>query len=276
MSADDPSEMLYDGLPELIDMDNEDLPPPRRSQRLYQVQYPPMDLDHGENENDEEEEKEYTPLSPKHYQRSDPVPSSSMDVDVIEEDTIEPEANSAEEAITLSSHPLVNREAFGPGKTYITIRDTFKAAMRHLCNFEKGLKILLGLDVKMEPQGLIELQNGDVIIIRDPTMNEDYLGVFVCNYESVLPDDPLVLEIMSLNQQILGPPHLCTPDAPHKVRKEFIGGTHFECSGAEPVMPNTRCYTLGPTHQHSRNLTSPTSARKVESDGTISDDVKLR
>ncbi|KAG6818809.1 hypothetical protein H0H93_001443 [Arthromyces matolae] len=191
MSADDLSEMLYDGLPELIDIDNEDLPPPRRSQRLHQVQYSPMDLDHGENENDEKEEEEYTPLSPKRYQRSDPVSSSPMDVDVIEEDTIEHEA-----------------------------RDN--------------------------------------------------------HIESVLPDDPLVPEIMSLNQQILGLPHLRTPDAPHKVRKEFIGGTHFECSGAEPVKPNTRCYTLGPTHQHPQNLMSATSAGKVESDGTISDDVKLR
>ncbi|KAG6848987.1 hypothetical protein H0H93_012214 [Arthromyces matolae] len=288
-----------------MDLDIEHSPPLRRSQRSHKLNQTSINLlVDDEDDEDEEDDEEYgKPI--KRSQRSKVVSPIPMDID--EDQTVHLEADLEEpfSYMTLTppsqyvvpsgllryhpsrdsrfpylyevpSHPLVNREAFGPGQTYITIRDTSKAAMLRLRNFEKNLKIPLGQDARMESQGLFELHAGDVIIVRNLATNKDHLEVFVCNYKSVLPNDPLVPQIMALNQDILGPAHLRTPNAPQKVGQEFLGGTKFERSGVEPVKPGTRCYTLGPTHQHPRNLTSPTSAGKVESDGTISDDVKLR
>lgn len=79
-------------------------------------------------------------------------------------------------------------------------------------------------------------------------------------------------EHMTIRDRIVGPLHEVTRERGTK----HGGGILFERNGwIAPVKEDGRCYTIGPSHQHSRQLISPNAAGKIM-DGKMNDDQKLR
>lgn len=88
-------------------------------------------------------------------------------------------------------------------------------------------------------------------------------------------DDPSVLEEMiRVQHSIVGDEALAKPGRPVKENGVWIGGTAWErCNGLNGVK-GSRCYTLGPSHQCSRRLVSPTASAKV-ADHTLDEHQEL-
>lgn len=66
--------------------------------------------------------------------------------------------------------------------------------------------------------------------------------------------------LASIRDRIMGPHDLVTRDRGNK----HGGGIHFERNKwIVAVKDDGRCYTIGPSHQHSRQLVSPIAAGKI-------------
>jgi hypothetical protein len=73
----------------------------------------------------------------------------------------------------------------------------------------------------------------------------------------------LLEEMNRIRCSIVGDNALAKPGRPVKENGVWIGGTAWErCNGLNGVK-GSRCYTLGPSHQCSRRLVSPTASAKV-------------
>ena len=69
--------------------------------------------------------------------------------------------------------------------------------------------------------------------------------------------------MIRVQKSIVGDKTLAKPGRPVKEGGVWIGGTAWErCEGLNGVK-GSRCYTLGPSHQCSRRLVSPTASAKV-------------
>ena len=78
-------------------------------------------------------------------------------------------------------------------------------------------------------------------------------------------------EHMTIRDRIMGPLHEVTRECGTK----HGGRVLFEQNGwLAPVKEDGRCYMIGPSHQHSRQLISPNVAGKIM-DGEMNDDQKL-
>ena len=81
--------------------------------------------------------------------------------------------------------------------------------------------------------------------------------------ELVLPED-LFKALQDVQQMVLGPKELRTPGRSVLNNDgKWAGGTFWERYHGLVGVKGTRCYTLGPSCQRSRNLVSPTAAAKV-------------
>jgi hypothetical protein len=77
-------------------------------------------------------------------------------------------------------------------------------------------------------------------------------------------DEPSVLEEMNwVQHSIVGDEALTKPGHPVKENSVWIGGTTWECCNGLNGVKGSRCYTLEPSHQCSRQLVSPTASAKV-------------
>ena len=76
--------------------------------------------------------------------------------------------------------------------------------------------------------------------------------------------NPRVLEEMNrVRCSIVGDDALAKPGRPVKENGVWVGGTAWERCGGLNGVKGSRCYTLGPSHQCSRRLVSPTASAKV-------------
>jgi hypothetical protein len=76
--------------------------------------------------------------------------------------------------------------------------------------------------------------------------------------------NPRVLEDMNrVRCLIVGDNTLTKPGCPVKEDGVWVGGTAWEHCGGLNGVKGSRCYTLGPSHQCSRRLVSPTASAKV-------------
>lgn len=86
----------------------------------------------------------------------------------------------------------------------------------------------------------------------------------------------IIEELEKIQQDILGDETLITKDPPIQNQLgEYVGGVQFERNDWIHGVKDTRCYTIGPSHQHSKSLVSPNACGKVM-DEEMNDDHHLR
>lgn len=75
-------------------------------------------------------------------------------------------------------------------------------------------------------------------------------------------------DLIQVRDKCLGPKELRTRAAPTKKGPAYQGGTHFERNDrANPVKPNTRCYTIGNTFEGPTKIMAPCKDGKLARDG---------
>ena len=84
-------------------------------------------------------------------------------------------------------------------------------------------------------------------------------------------------DLISVRDQCLGPKELRTREAPTKIGSAYQGGTHFERNDrANPVKPNTRCYTIGNTFEGPTKIMAPGKHGKAAREGQEGDKEALQ
>lgn len=74
--------------------------------------------------------------------------------------------------------------------------------------------------------------------------------------------------LINVRDKCLGPKELRTQAAPRKIGSKYQGGTTFERNDrANPVKPNTRCYTIGNTFEGPTKIMAPCKDGKLAGDG---------
>lgn len=86
----------------------------------------------------------------------------------------------------------------------------------------------------------------------------------------------IITELEKIQRDILGEEDLITASPPIKNDQgEYIGGVQFERNDWVHGVKGTRCFTIGPSHQHSKSLVSPNACGKIMDD-EMNDDHRLR
>ena len=89
-------------------------------------------------------------------------------------------------------------------------------------------------------------------------------------FHSKIYSEKMKHDIISVRDTCLGPKELRTRAAPIKIGSKYLGGTHFERNdGANPVKPNTRCYTIGNTFEGPTKIMAPCKDGKLTGDGNM-------
>ena len=75
-------------------------------------------------------------------------------------------------------------------------------------------------------------------------------------------------DLIGVRDDCLGPKELRSREGPTKIGGTYQGGTHFERSErANPVKPDTRCYTLGNMFEGPTKIMAPCKDGKMGGDG---------
>jgi hypothetical protein len=75
-------------------------------------------------------------------------------------------------------------------------------------------------------------------------------------------------DMICVRDKCLGPKDLRTRAAPTRIGTKYQGGTHFERNDrANPVKPNTRCYTIGNSFEGPTKIMAPCKDGKLVDDG---------
>lgn len=77
----------------------------------------------------------------------------------------------------------------------------------------------------------------------------------------------LIANLAEVQREVLGPEELVTSERPKGSRGEYTGGIAFERVDNLTGVKKTRCYTVGPSTQAPRVLTSPSAGGKVPDSG---------
>lgn len=85
----------------------------------------------------------------------------------------------------------------------------------------------------------------------------------------------LIARLAEVQRDVLGPEHLVTTERAVKKHGEWSGGIAFERVEELKGVKGTRCYTVGPSTQHARSLTSPVAGGKMP-DAGLTPALKLR
>ncbi|KAF9455335.1 hypothetical protein BDZ94DRAFT_1327628 [Collybia nuda] len=184
----------------------------------------------------------------------------------------------------VNEHPLVDRSkisAQSQGRIIIYVQNTSENVMRALAVFEDTLKIPLGPNQLMDEQGLFALLNDDIIFARQlkdgilASPENDVVQAWVCDGRMIVAPS-VIQELEKIQADILGDTTLISKDRPFKNNNGvYVGGTHFERNDWIHGVKGTRCYTIGPSHQHSKSVVSPNACGKVM-DEIMNDDHHLR
>ncbi|KAF8237552.1 hypothetical protein L208DRAFT_1246992 [Tricholoma matsutake] len=148
----------------------------------------------------------------------------------------------------VDSHPLVHdHNLLSPGRILMYIQDTSVEGLEALEAFEASLEVPLGPNDSVSNLGATRLH----------------------------ADDPSVLkEMIHVQCLIVGNEAFTKLGRPVKANGVWIGGTTWEhCNGLSGVK-GSQCYTLGPSHQCSRQLVLPTASAKV-ADHTLDEHQEL-
>jgi hypothetical protein len=71
-------------------------------------------------------------------------------------------------------------------------------------------------------------------------------------------------ELRNIQGRIIGDHELATPEKPVKQSDgSYLGGTAFERDDQAEGVKGSRCFYLGPSHQHSTSIVSPNAGGKV-------------
>ena len=86
-------------------------------------------------------------------------------------------------------------------------------------------------------------------------------------YRSKIYTTKMKEDLLQVRDECLGPKELRTRAAPVKIGSVYQGGTHFERNDrANPVKPNTRCYTIGNTYEGPTKIMAPCKDGKLAGD----------
>ncbi|RDB30971.1 hypothetical protein Hypma_000178 [Hypsizygus marmoreus] len=139
-------------------------------------------------------------------------------------------------------------------QTFVYLQDTYLPAMARELEFEKLLTVKLGTDDMMVETSLFEIVPNNCIYARDlygtKNLEDDVLQAFY-----VLLSPELIAELLQVQQDILGPEDKIT-----------LTSFQFKCDPGIVKVKNSWCYTMGPSHQHSNMIISPTAATKLMND----------
>ncbi|KAF8055699.1 hypothetical protein FPV67DRAFT_1394420, partial [Lyophyllum atratum] len=133
--------------------------------------------------------------------------------------------------------------------------------------------------------GLFEMLDGDIIFGRNlqgphkegegPDPENDVILAWCCDgYVCAVLSPEMLADLKMVQEIVLGDRDSRTPDKPTRTRDGYQGGVAYERQEITGVK-DTRCYSVGPTHQRARNMTSPTASGKLP-DGGMTEDIEKK
>ncbi|KAF8067616.1 hypothetical protein FPV67DRAFT_1365498, partial [Lyophyllum atratum] len=142
----------------------------------------------------------------------------------------------------VDQHPLLDRTVPWPRRIMVYIQDTQRTAREMQWKYEDSIKVPLGHDEEMDRLG------------------GTYPLHLFCPMAYLIQNLKKVQEIV-LGERILRD---CLPAV--KTDNGYEGGVAYEHQEVKGIH-GSRCYSAGPTHQRSQNMTSPTASGKVPDGG---------